>query len=125
METARQRIESILNYKHINAKQLSELLGCDRPQIIYDIIKEKTKSISNNISIKIASAFPEINKTWLLTGEGEMIVTDKSKNDNQDYIILQNLSSTIKSQQETITRLMNENEQLREELRKFYSSKLA
>lgn len=103
METARQRIESILNYKHINAKQLSELLGCDRPQIIYDIIKEKTKSISNNISIKITSVFPEINKTWLLTGEGEMLNSEECQPSIGETITISREAwQTIVSQQETI-----------------------
>lgn len=125
MDTAKQRIEKILLCKSINAKQLSELCGYERPQVLYDILNEKTKSISNSISIKITSVFPEINRSWLLSGEGSMMLSDTQKSNVSNSDILENLTTTIRSQQDTITRLMNENEQLREELRKFYSAKLA
>lgn len=64
---------NVLNYSNLNPKNLSEKIGLDRPQAIYDIQKGKTKNISPNMADKIASAFPEINRTWLLTGEGEML----------------------------------------------------
>lgn len=125
MDTAKQRIEKILLCKNINAKQLSELCGYERPQVLYDILNEKTKSISNSISIKITSVFPEINRSWLLSGEGSMMLSDTQKSNVSNSDILENLATTIRSQQETITRLINENQQLREELRKFYSANLA
>lgn len=77
---ASQRLEYILKYLNLNAKSFSEELGYERPQIIYDIIKGKTKTISGNIASKILSVFPEINKVWLLTGEGEML-KDDTKNE--------------------------------------------
>lgn len=70
---ASDRIENILSYLKINAKLFSEMLGYARPQIIYDIQKGKTKTISNDLTIKITSVFPTISKSWLLTGEGEML----------------------------------------------------
>lgn len=69
--------------------------------------------------------YPQLNRVWLLSGEGDMLNTTTPKNNVENSDIIENLASTIKSQQETITRLMNENQQLREELRKFYSAKLA
>lgn len=70
--TARERIEYIIKELNINAKTLSEALGYDRPQIIYDILKSKTKSISENLSIKISSVYPQFNRAWILTGEGDI-----------------------------------------------------
>ena len=66
-------INNILEYSGLNPKSFSEKIGLDRPQAIYDIQKGKTKNISPNMADKIVSAFPEINRTWLLTGEGEML----------------------------------------------------
>ena len=66
-------IDSILNYLGINAKKLSEALGYERPQVIYDIQKGKTNVISPTLASKIVSVYPEINKAWLMTGEGEML----------------------------------------------------
>lgn len=66
-------IEQILNYLGINAKKFSEALGYERPQLIYDIQKGKTTTISASLANKIESVFPQIDKAWLLTGEGEML----------------------------------------------------
>ena len=127
METSKQRIERILTYKGINAKQLSEACGYDRPQVVYDILNEKTKGISPSLSIKIVSAFPEINRTWLLTGEGDMLTGNETQNDGRQQLsqdttrIIADMSATIRSQQETITRLIDENIRLRDELAQFYT----
>lgn len=69
----KERIEKILEIYSINAKVLAERIGLDRPQAIYDILHGKTKSISDAMAIKIVSVFPEINKIWLLTGEGNVL----------------------------------------------------
>lgn len=71
--TASEKIYSILNHLNINAKSFAERLGYDRPQIIYDIQKGKTKRISSDLAIKIISVFPDINRSWLLADEGEML----------------------------------------------------
>ena len=66
-------ILKLLDYSKLNAKQFSEKLGMKRGQAIYDIISGKTKRISEKLANQIISEFPEINRTWLLTGEGEML----------------------------------------------------
>ena len=70
---ASERIALLLEMYELNAKALSERLGMKRPQAIYDILNGKTKSITEKITIKIISVFPEVNKTWLLTGEGDIV----------------------------------------------------
>lgn len=66
-------INKLLIYSKLNAKSFSEKIGLERPQAIYDILKGKTKSISLAMQDKILSVFPELNRTWLMTGEGEML----------------------------------------------------
>lgn len=70
---AKERIEAILDYYSISAKALSERLEMDRAQAIYDILSGKTKSITEKMASKIISAFSEINKSWLMSGEGNML----------------------------------------------------
>ena len=77
--TAADRIDAILVLRGIKAKQLADLIGLDRPQAIYDILHGKTKGITESMAIKIISAFPEINKAWLISGEGKMLVNETSK----------------------------------------------
>lgn len=66
-------IIKLLDYSKLNVKQFSEKLGMKRGQAIYDIMSGKTKRISDKLANQIISEFPEINKVWLLTGEGEML----------------------------------------------------
>lgn len=86
---ANKKIELILEYLKISPKVFSERLGYDRPQIIYDIQKGKTKRISEDLAFKISSVFPEIDRIWLLTGEGEMIkdkITQEANGDNNTQV---------------------------------------
>ncbi len=66
-------INKLLIHYQLNPKSFSEAIGLERPQAIYDIQSGKTKSISSKMADKIISAFPEINRSWLLAGEGEML----------------------------------------------------
>lgn len=69
---ANERIKYIIDNEGLNAKTLSERIGFDRPQAIYDILKNKTKSISENLANKILSVYPKYSRVWLLTGEGDI-----------------------------------------------------
>lgn len=83
--SADKKIEALLEYLKLNAKAFSERLGYERPQIIYDIQKGKTKRISDDLANKITSVFPQVSKSWLLADEGDMInigVTQVSHGDN-------------------------------------------
>ena len=83
-----ERINKILEYTGLNAKSFSEKIGLERPQAIYDIQNSKTKSVSKQMLDKIISVFPQINRMWLLTGEGEMLISDSEKegpNKNYDH----------------------------------------
>lgn len=75
--TSSEKIGEMLKCLNINAKLFAERLGYERPQIIYDIQKGKTKRISVDLANKIVSVFPQINRSWLLADDGEML-RDKS-----------------------------------------------
>lgn len=71
-----EKIEAILKHLDLNAKAFADALGYERPQIIYDIQKGKTKRISPELADKITSVFSEISRSWLLADEGDMFVVD-------------------------------------------------
>lgn len=79
---ASEKVERILKYLDVNAKSFSEMLGYERPQIIYDIQKGKTKRISSELASKITSVFSEINRSWLLADEGEMLLSEKNNHES-------------------------------------------
>ena len=71
---ANERISAILNHYGLSAKALSDKLGLDRAQAIYDILSGKTKSITEKMANKIISVFSDISKSWLMSGEGDMLI---------------------------------------------------
>lgn len=87
MSTIKQ-LNNILVYTKLNPKSFSEKIGLARPQAIYDIQKGKTKNFSHAMINKIISVFPEFNKSWLLTGEGEMLLTKKIEVKHNDINII-------------------------------------
>lgn len=80
-ELAIKIFSELLEELEMNPKQLSDSLGKERPQWAYDILNEKVKvGISKNIADLICEKYPQINKSWLLTGEGEKLNNAKNYN---------------------------------------------
>lgn len=84
-------IEKVLEHTKLNPAELARSIGLKRPQAIYDIINGKTKNISNRMACKIISVFPVFNKSWLMTGEGEMLklIKQPTPNDNQPTLLVE------------------------------------
>ena len=67
------RIKAILEYYHLSVNEFVTQTRVKTGQAVYDLLSGKTKSISQSMEDKILSCFQDINRAWLLTGEGEMI----------------------------------------------------
>lgn len=67
-------IKKLLIYSGLNASQFAKMVGAKTNQAIYDMQKGRTKTISPAMADKITSCFPNVNRMWLLTGEGEMLL---------------------------------------------------
>ena len=66
-------MNEVLEQTKTNPKQFAESLGFERPQAIYDVMNPQKKvGISKNMADKICTVYPEINKVYLLTGEGSL-----------------------------------------------------
>lgn len=70
---ASQIINKLIEYSRLNASDFAVKIGTKTTQAIYDLQKGRTKTISKAMADKILSCYPEINKAWLITGEGEML----------------------------------------------------
>jgi plasmid maintenance system antidote protein VapI len=70
-----QKIEELLHYFRIKTKEFAKKCGFESETI--SGIKRGKHKISLKIATKITEAFPEVNKTWLATGEGEMLIKSK------------------------------------------------
>lgn len=52
--------------------------------------RQENRDLSNRVLNKLLQVYPEINRVWLLTGEGQMLVADTPETEEQ--IVGQNLS---------------------------------
>lgn len=84
---AKEILSKVIEYSGINASAFSERLQLKRPQALYDILNEKTKSITPTMANKILSVFPEISRYWLLSGEGDMFKKDEAAPFNGDHFM--------------------------------------
>ncbi len=64
---------TIISNEGITIPELSRRMGISRAQPLYDIRDGKVKRISPNYADKILLSFPQYNKAWLLSGEGDPI----------------------------------------------------
>lgn len=76
--TAKEILEELLSYKELNINALATEIGLNRAQALYDIQSGKTKNITPSMADRIIQKFPEFNRVWLRTGDGEMLNTDTS-----------------------------------------------
>ncbi len=123
--SGRKVIIKILEVERLNAKRFAEIIEV-QPTQVYDLKSGKIKKISESVADKILDKFSKYSKTWLLTGDGEMVsesslskkVAGKIADLNHDYEVtnqndsitmsrevfemLNKLTDTVQSQQRII-----------------------
>lgn len=70
-------LRRILEQEGITINTLGTQLGMGRSQALYDIDRGKTQSVSPKMADKILASFPHYSRSWLLSGEGEMLKEDQ------------------------------------------------
>lgn len=73
--TTQEVMQKLLEYSGLNAQQFATAAGIRTKQSVYDLQKGRTRSFSPDMASKVVAAFPEISKAWLMTGEGDMLVS--------------------------------------------------
>lgn len=73
--TVKERLVTFLRYKRITQRAFVTMLGLSGAYI-----NSIRKSISPEVMLGIAKHFPELNRDWLLYGEGEMLKTEQGNN---------------------------------------------
>jgi hypothetical protein len=76
------RLRMIIKTKSKSAKVFSQEIGFTYTTL-NSYLNYKRKDISNDLSVKIISTFEDINAKWLLIGDGEMLINDKNKNNQE------------------------------------------
>ncbi|MEG0518287.1 MAG: S24 family peptidase [Bacteroidales bacterium] len=76
------RIKNIIDYKHVTINAFARILGYNRSQVIYDILNKKSKPGFDFFNKLLTSDISEnISINWLITGEGNMLVTKSEQNE--------------------------------------------
>lgn len=71
---AKEILEKVLEYTQKNCSSLSSEIGVNK-QMLYDIQRDKTKSISYELADRISKIYPEISKDFLQSGDVNMLLT--------------------------------------------------
>ena len=71
METVKERLIEYLKFKRIGQVRFAESVGLSR-----GFVSNISKSIQPGTLERISKQYPDLNKGWLLTGEGSMLVTE-------------------------------------------------
>lgn len=67
-------VNELLEHLGMNAKQLSDALGYNRPSWIYEVLNpQKTNGISKRVASAICEKWPNIDPNYLLTGTGTLL----------------------------------------------------
>lgn len=72
--TSWERLEQIIEHLDLNVNSFAKEIGLNRSERLYQI-KKGNYSISKNLSSIISKKFPDINESWLLTGNGHMLTS--------------------------------------------------
>lgn len=70
--TITQRIKQVLNFYDVSENSLANQMGVSQTTI-NSALKPEKDSVSSKILTGVWTVFPQLNITWLLTGEGEML----------------------------------------------------
>lgn len=92
---------------HTTPAKFARKWGDERAQILYNVFSG-TNNITNNLLDKICTAYPEINRAWILTGQGEKFIDPTTAPDAEQRtrdVEIERLQEIIASQQRTIEML--------------------
>jgi hypothetical protein len=67
-----QRLEKVVKWAGMSVNAFAHHVGLKRSENLYQI-KKGNHGISKQLALVITTKYPQINRSWLLTGEGEML----------------------------------------------------
>lgn len=71
-----QRIEAVIKWANMSTNYFARYIGLARGENLYQI-KRGNNGISLDVADRIVNKFPQVDKLWLLTGEGQMFSETK------------------------------------------------
>lgn len=71
-----QRLEAVIRWANMSTNYFARHIGLLRGENLYQI-KRGNNGISRDVAERIVTCFPQVDKLWLLTGEGQMFFDEK------------------------------------------------
>ena len=110
------RILQISKHFNLSGSAFSRRLGYDLPQKVNRIMSKPELNPSADMLSDIANAFPEVNCYWLLTGKGDMLISERTKisthNASVGRMITVDENATMRSQLELLTRMIADKDKI-------------
>jgi len=75
------RLQGLINALNLNPRSFAIELGYEQATTIYNIIKRQSTPSRSTLD-KICNRFPQVNREWLLTGQGTMFNTPTASSDD-------------------------------------------
>ena len=75
------RLQGLINALNLNPRSFAIELGYEQATTIYNIIKRQSNPSRSTLD-KICNRFPQVNREWLLTGQGTMFNTPTASSDD-------------------------------------------
>ncbi len=90
------RLDQFMQYKNLNDNKIT----VQTKLAVGTLGKQRRngKGMSYESIVKILKTYPELNPTWLILGDGEMLLKDEKKN-----ISLESISEILSTQKKLIT----------------------
>ena len=105
--TVKERLLAFIQHKGLSKNKFESMCGLSKRYV-----SNISQSISPAVTKKISLTFPELNIGWVLTGDGDMLATDKPRAavdtvtlTGDAMKIFLNMSSTIDRQEKNISKL--------------------
>lgn len=81
-ELLRQNFSKYLQLKGVNQASAARIIGIPA-SYLSDILNQRGKNFTEKILVKVAESFPDLNLTWMLSGEGNMLLSKMNKDYKQ------------------------------------------
>ena len=80
------RLQGLINALNLNPRSFAIELGYEQATTIYNIIKRQSTPSRSTLD-KICNRFPQVNREWLLTGQGSMFNTTTATSSPDDLTV--------------------------------------
>jgi hypothetical protein len=112
--TDKERIKMVVDWKKLTPNAFAKKIGYAKGKTIYDFING-TRPLNFKVAAKIVETFPEISKSWILTGEGGMFIEKSQPMDSE--IIENEIDITdISYSKEEYLKILKQNKELKNQV---------